>query len=332
MKIAILTCGILPIPAVQGGAVENLVDFYLEYNNRKKLHDITIFSIWDPKVKKEPAISSDVNHYIFIDITSLKARIARRLYKFFHPNEYYNHYIEYYFEKIYGILKKNYYDYILLENCPGYALKLSQRGYLNLILHLHNDLVNSKSRYHDEIFYSFVRILTVSNYIKERVSTIQSSNKIQTVYNGIDLNLFSSKETHHISRQTIGFNEDDFVIVYNGRIIKEKGVAELIDTMLLLENIPQIKLMVLGSSFFDNTKNEEAFFCYLKDKAERIKNKIIFTGFIPYDQVPDYLQLADIAVLPSMWEEPFGLTIVEAMAVGLPLYRLMRIPRNHDAK
>ena len=30
-------------------------------------------------------------------------------------------------------------------------------------------------------------------------------------------------------------------------------------------------------------------------------------------------QLADIAVLPSMWNEPFGLTIVEAMAVGLPL-------------
>jgi glycosyltransferase involved in cell wall biosynthesis len=35
--------------------------------------------------------------------------------------------------------------------------------------------------------------------------------------------------------------------------------------------------------------------------------------------VPEYLQLADISVLPSMWEEPFGLTIVEAMAVGLPL-------------
>ena len=35
--------------------------------------------------------------------------------------------------------------------------------------------------------------------------------------------------------------------------------------------------------------------------------------------MPDYLQLADIAVLPSIWDEPFGLTIVEAMAVGLPL-------------
>ena len=35
MKIAILTCGILPIPAVLGGAVENMIDFYLEYNDQK---------------------------------------------------------------------------------------------------------------------------------------------------------------------------------------------------------------------------------------------------------------------------------------------------------
>ena len=38
MKLAVLTCGTLPIPAVQGGAVENLIDFYLEYNNRENLH------------------------------------------------------------------------------------------------------------------------------------------------------------------------------------------------------------------------------------------------------------------------------------------------------
>ena len=35
--------------------------------------------------------------------------------------------------------------------------------------------------------------------------------------------------------------------------------------------------------------------------------------------MPNYLRLADIAALPSMWEEPFGLTIAEAMAAGLPL-------------
>ena len=44
MRVAILTSGILPVPAVQGGAVENLIDFYLEYNNIHQLHDISMNS------------------------------------------------------------------------------------------------------------------------------------------------------------------------------------------------------------------------------------------------------------------------------------------------
>ena len=319
MKIAILTCGILPIPAVQGGAVENLIDFYLEYNNEKRLHDITVYSPWDSKVETHPAFCSEVNHYFYIDVTSFKARIARKLYGFFHHNEYYNHYIEFYFEKIYAHLKNQDYDCILLENSPGYAYKLSQRGYRNIILHLHNELLHSNSRYHNEIFNSLSIILTVSDYIKRKVSAIQPSDKIHTIYNGIDLKKFSPKESLSISRKDIGFSEDDFIIIYSGRINNEKGISELIDALFQLRDIPQIRLMVLGSSFFDNAKNEESFILSLKEKAKKIEHKIIFTGFIPYNQVPEYLQLADIAVLPSMWEEPFGLTIVEAMASGLPL-------------
>lgn len=320
MKFAVLTCGMLPIPAVQGGAVENLIDFYLEYNNKERLHDITVFSPLDTEAETHSALSSDVNHYTFIDTTSLKARIGRRFFKFTHsPSDYYNYFIEYYFEKVYRRLKRVDYDYIILENCPGYAYKLSQRGYNNLILHLHNELLHSNSKYHDIIFNNVVKILTVSDFIKKRVSTIQPSEKIQTVYNGIDIHHFSARESSEFNRQTIGFSETDFVIVYSGRINKDKGVSELIDAMLQLQRIPTIKLMILGSSFFNDAKDVDAFTYNLKNKAEAIKDRIVFTGFIPYRQVPDYLHIADIAVLPSMWDEPFGLTIVEAMAAGLPL-------------
>lgn len=320
MKIAILTCGMLPIPAVQGGAVENLIDFYLEYNNRMKLHDITIYSPWNSKVEMHPALSSDVNHYHYINVDNLKARIERRIFKFFHSSkDYYNYFIEYYFERVYSDLKKKNYDYLLLENCPGYAYKLSQRGYRNLILHLHNDLLNSTSKYHEIVFRSLSRIITVSDFVKERVSTIQPDDKIKTVLNGIDLTLFSPQNSSLISREKIGFTKEDFIVVYSGRINKDKGISELIDALLQLKALPKIKLMVMGSSFFDNAYNEDTFICSLKEKAKSIDEKIIFTGFIPYNNVPNYLQLADIAVLPSMWEEPFGLTVVEAMAMGLPL-------------
>ena len=112
---------------------------------------------------------------------------------------------------------------------------------------------------------------------------------------------------------------NDFVIVYCGRINQEKGISELIEAMIQFKDIPQIKLLVLGSSFFNNSDCNDEFTRLLRVKADSIKERIVFTGFIPYHQVPNYLQLADIAALPSMWEEPFGLTILEAMAMGLPL-------------
>ena len=73
MRIAILTSGILPVPAVQGGAVENLIDFYLDYNDRHRFHDITVYSVWHPAVKEHSAVKSDVNHYVFIKVNSLWA-------------------------------------------------------------------------------------------------------------------------------------------------------------------------------------------------------------------------------------------------------------------
>ena len=320
MKLAILTCGILPIPAVQGGAVENMIDFYLAYNDQRKFHDITIYSPWSSKVKTHPALSSDVNHYHYIDTSSLQARVARRIRSFFHSGEYYNYFIEYYFEKVYADLRKRDFDLIILENSPGLAYKLSLRGHKNLILHLNNDLLNSKSRFHDVIFNGLTKILTCSDYIKNRVATIQpDSKKIQTLYNAIDVKSFLPKENTNVSRKDLGLAEDDFVIVYSGRVNKDKGVSELIDALLSLKDVPNIKLMIIGGTFYGNTGNENHFVRSLKDKAKKIEDKIVFTGFVPYSQIPNYLHLVDIAALPSMWDEPFGLTIVEAMATGLPL-------------
>lgn len=319
MRIAILTSGILPIPAVQGGAVENLIDFYLAYNDQKKLHDITVYSVANPKTQNHPALLSDVNHYHYVDTSTISAKIRRSLYKLSHKNDYYNYFIEYYFEQAYKHLKRQSYDCIILENRPGYALKLSKRTKSKLILHLHNDLLNNESKCHNEIISNFSIILTVSDYIKSRVCSIQNANNVRTIHNGIDLQCFTAQSQGNINRQSLGLSKNDFVLLYNGRINKDKGVSELIDAILQLKNSPNIKLLVLGSTFFDDAKKDDEFITSLKSKSLKIADRITFTGFIPYAQVPEYLKLADIAVLPSMWDEPFGLTIAEAQAVGLPI-------------
>ena len=91
MRIAILTSGILPVPAVKGGAVENHIDFYLKYNDEHQLHDMTVFSIWnDAIIKGHPALQSKVNHYEYIEVKSLWARIRKNTEHRIYGEEYYH--------------------------------------------------------------------------------------------------------------------------------------------------------------------------------------------------------------------------------------------------
>ena len=320
MKIAILTSGILPIPAVQGGAVENLIDFYLEYNDRHKLHDITVYSVFHPKVRQHQAHNSIVNHYYYVNINSYWARIKRKLYCIFRKDEPYNHFIGYYLYQSMKHLTKHDYDIIILENRPYYALKLYGKTKAKIIYHLHNDLLTTETPMYHLLYDIAYKIITVSKYITNRVKTINPNDtKCTTVYNGIDLQVFAPNSEIYINRRQLGLCENDFVIIFSGRINKDKGISELIDALLLLSDYPKIKLLIIGSSFFADATKDDDFLIMLKNKTKSIKDRIFFTGFIPYKEVPSHICLADIAVLPSIWEEPFGLTIVEAMATGLPV-------------
>lgn len=196
MKIAILTSGILPVPAVQGGAVENLIDFYLEYNDLHHLHDITVYSVWHPDVEHHPARQSKVNHYRYVKIHTLWAKLKKKFYQFTHGKEYYHYTIEFFLEQTLKHIRKQHYDLIILENRPGYALKLKGRTDARLVYHLHNDLLNSDTKHAKNIYDAATRIITVSNYIASRVRTINSyDTKCVTVHNGIDLKKFAQKET-----------------------------------------------------------------------------------------------------------------------------------------
>lgn len=323
MKIAVLTSGILPVPAVQGGAVENLVDFYLEYNEQHQIHDITVYSIWHPDVKKQFALKSSVNHYYYIKMDGWWNKLRKKLYQKTHEKEYYHYSIEYFLHKAIQHIHHQHYDLILMENRPGYALKLKDVTKAKFVYHLHNEKLDSKAPHCQDIYDAAFRILTVSNYIKHRVQTINSKDtKTLTVYNGIDLKAFSIKT--QTKKEKFGLKNDDFLLVFSGRINHEKGIMELIEAIGLLKGMSHIKLMVIGVSFYGNATNDDDFMRGLKNKAKPLNDRIIFTGFIPYSDMPSYLSIADVAVIPSVWDDPFPTTVLEAQAMGLPIITTRR--------
>ncbi len=324
MKIAILTSGILPVPAVKGGAVENLIDFYLEYNEQHRLHDITVYSVFDDAVRQHPALQSDVNHYHYVHTDTMMAKIRKKL---FHEMElyfeYYHQSIEYFLHEAIKHLRRQHYDVIVLENRPGYALKLKGVTDAQLVYHLHNEHLTAETLYHESIYDAASRIICVSDYIQSQVRTINPQDtKTVTVHNGIDLTAFSPNGT--VTRKDKGLSDDDFVIVYSGRVNAEKGILELIEAVTLLQEHTHIKLLVIGSSFFGNVARDDAFTKSLKEKAAPLNDRILFTGFVPYREMPDYLQLADVAVIPSQWDDPFPTTVLEAQAMGLPVIATRR--------
>ena len=317
MKIAILTSGRLPVPAVMGGAVENPLDFCLAYNDTHRLHDITVYSMAHPQAEVHKATKSAINHYRFIDLHSFWSKVCKKIYSWGHKKEYYNSTTEYFLWCIIQDIKKSHYDLLLIENRPGYVLRLKQLG-VPMVIHQENDYLNNKVRQYQEIYDSASLIINTSDYVTKCVRSIKSNDsKCVTVLNGIDTRRFYDAQPKE--RQALGLQSEDFVIVYSGRLTPEKGILELIEAIGKTACRQHIKLLVIGASFYGNDTHRSPFAKRLEKASEAIREQVIFTGFVDYQQIPSYLKMGNLAVVPSLWEEPFGLTVVEAMAAGLPL-------------
>ena len=106
---------------------------------------------------------------------------------------------------------------------------------------------------------------------------------------------------------------DDFVILFVGRIAKEKSIDFLIDNHAsLVRKNKKCKLLIVGGG----PDLED-----LKKKARKLGDNVIFTDKVPWNDVPNYYHLASCFVTASHTETQ-GLTVIEAMAAGLPVVAL----------
>ena len=118
-------------------------------------------------------------------------------------------------------------------------------------------------------------------------------------------------------REKLGFDKEDFVVLFCGRTSPEKGVHQLLAAMA---NIPdeQVKLLVVGSPFF-GAKDRSDYADGLRKQAETLGGRVKFAGFVPNPELPAYYRMANAACFPALWQEPAGITAIEAMACGCPV-------------
>jgi len=96
--------------------------------------------------------------------------------------------------------------------------------------------------------------------------------------------------------------------LFVGRLSPEKGLWTLINAW---REIPEIPLKIIGDGPLFDELHEKVI--------SHIKGQVEFLGRLSHDQVLDKMKKARVLIFPSEWYEPFGLSIIEAYACGLPV-------------
>ncbi len=120
--------------------------------------------------------------------------------------------------------------------------------------------------------------------------------------NPIDISIFKQ------GRRKADLNSKKLNIVFLGRLVRRKGIMELIDAYNHVDDeiAGKTQLIICGKGPLKQKANHHV----------RVDRNVKFTGFVSEKDKPDYLASADIAVFPSIGGESFGIVLLEAMAAG----------------
>lgn len=328
MKIAFITTGYFPIPPTKGGAVENLVYALVNENEKERKHCMHIYSVYDDDAKNS-SLRYKYTRFKYIKIPKILQKMDSIIYYFAsnilkkEKNLSFRYIIQrIYFEYIVSRkINKESYDKIIIENTAASFLALKwknpEKYKKKVIYHVHNEVGYDFGC--EKLINNSQIILGISNFVnhkfKERFPKCKGEYKIlkNCVTNDFEGN---TKEFFDV-REKYQIPQNAFVILFVGRLSEEKGVYELIKAFKRIDN-ENYRLLVVGGTYYgSNVKSP--FEERLKKESESLKEHIIFTGYVNRKNIDAFYKNANLIVLPSMWEEPAGLTIIEAMSSGTPV-------------
>lgn len=131
--------------------------------------------------------------------------------------------------------------------------------------------------------------------------------RVRVIHNGVDTERF-----HPVARTGDygGVPADARVVVSLGRLVGWKGLQVIIDALAGLPS--DVHYLALGEGGEQAELQRRA-------KERGVADRVHFAGRIPHAELPRWLVRAEVFVQPSIGEEAFGISVVEAMACGLPV-------------
>ncbi|WP_051194982.1 glycosyltransferase [Pseudobutyrivibrio ruminis] len=308
-SIAIITPCILPVPAVNGGAVEELVTHLINTNETSKEMAIDLYSIANNSYSNFSYTNTNIIQIFPTNIDITTDRFIDIFNRRFFSNSFriIDMEIARAFKNRLETLEKEY-DAVIVENQMSTALEIMQirnDGYsFPIYFHMHNDIdVYRSPQYCKQLAAGGVQFIAVSNYIKSQILKHAPRAMVHVLYNGVDFSKYTLVELN--DNKPIHF-------LYAGRVISEKGVLELVKAFDKVT--ADATLDIIG---FSNrpTRYEKKILSLAKKSSKKIKCKKRIATSQMAEKYSDY----DVVVMPTISEEPFGLVALETIAKGMPL-------------
>lgn len=200
---------------------------------------------------------------------------------------------------------------IEVHNRPYLINKIASKSIYPISLFFHNDpqrMRGSKSvTDRENLLKKCVVIFCVSEYVKKKFleGIINNAEKVQILYNGVPKKLkkFPKKKKE---------------VLFVGRLVPEKGAHFYVGALKLVTSLyPDWKFGLIGSFRLGNNENTNSYAKKVIKNFENIGPQAKFYGFKDHKFVEEKMKTASIIVIPSIWQEPFGLVAAEAMSYGV---------------
>ena len=250
-KICLVVGNTLPVPAVMGGAVEELITMLLDQNEIEQKAEFIIFSRENKKAERE-AKKYKYSRIIYIPDDTVLDKVNNRIRRYassvLKPGTLLD---SGYYRKIYHILRNIKCDAIVCEGGLYHEFRQFAKkfGKEKTYLHIHHHVMADPE--YDEIFGN---IIAVSEFAKKEWlrTTKQKKTGAHVVYNCVNEAKFNKKitvEQRNKLRAQLGLKEDDFVVLYCGRIQEVKGVRELLRAFAGIKE-HNCRLLIIGNADF----------------------------------------------------------------------------------
>lgn len=320
-KLCIICVSGFPVPAVKGGAIETLVQELIDENEKKPHYYITLLTMDDHQASASDLTYKYTTFVRFAKILwkdRLSVRANRLKNSIFHTN---TQFIPSYKKSAIEWLKENGTNYDLFIDETGmeeYIGACEAIPFAKRVYHLHG--VSEFNVLHAQ--YTNYTI-SISKYVADswQKLTGKGREKSYILKNCIDQSKFrksTSRNELHILRQKYGIDNNTFVILFAGRIIPEKGVKELAEAVAQI-NDENVLLLIAGGIYYTTKGRTTEYYKELQAISKETCSRIEFTGYIDNKNLHTLHEIANAAAIPSRWQEPAGLVVLEAEAAGNPV-------------